>query len=91
VCNLIECPPVLQVMEILQTLVGLAFAIAGLVCWIIILIEAFKDEIWKGIVGLLCGLYLLFYALFEFEHENKWLVVLVAFGGSAIAAGIMRL
>jgi hypothetical protein len=78
-------------MEILQTLVGLAFAIAGLVCWIIILIEAFKDEIWKGIVGLLCGLYLLFYALFEFEHENKWLVVLVAFGGSAIAAGIMRL
>jgi len=75
----------------LQTLVGLAFAVAGLVCWIIILIEAFKDEIWKGIVGLLCGLYLLFYALFEFEHENKWLIILVAFGGSAIAAGIMRL
>ena len=72
-------------------LAAFAFGIAGLVCWIIILVEAFKDEIWKGIVGLLCGLYLLFYALFEFEHENKWLIVLVAFGGSAIATGIMRL
>lgn len=52
---------------------------------IFILVEAFRDEIWKGVVGLLCGLYLLYWACFEWEHEHKWLVILVwiAFGCGA--------
>jgi hypothetical protein len=78
-------------MDLIQGLVGLVFALIGFVCWIIILIDAFKDEIWKGIVGLLCGLYLLYYALFEFEHDNKWLIVLLAIFGSGIGVGISRL
>jgi hypothetical protein len=73
-------------MSILFTLLGLACSLASLVCWIIILIAAFKDAIWKGIVGLLCGLYLLYYALVEFDHEKKWTIVLVAILGSIVAS-----
>jgi hypothetical protein len=72
---------------ILAVLVGLA----SLWCTILILIDMFQDEIWKGIVGILCGLYLLYYGIFEFDHENKWLIVLVSFGGGAIASGILSL
>ena len=72
---------------VLATIVGLA----GLGCTIFILVEAFRDEIWKGVVGLLCGLYLLYFALFDWEHEWKWPLLLCAFGGDAIAAGILRM
>jgi hypothetical protein len=78
-------------MDIIKLILAAGFAIAGVVGWIIILIEAFKDEIWKGVLCLLCGLYMLYYALFDFEHENKWLVILLAVAGSAIASGILRL
>ena len=69
-------------MNILLMIIAAAFGIAGLIASILILIEAFKDEVWKGIVSLLCGLYFLYYALFEFEHDNKWLLVLLSFCGN---------
>jgi len=69
-------------------IVGLLLSIVGLVCAIIILIDAFKNEIWKGIVGLLCGLYLIYYAFVEFKHDQKWLIIigwLVGIGGGILA------
>ena len=78
-------------MHAIFSLVAGLVGIISLICWVLILIEAFQDELWKGFVGLLCGLYLLYYALLEFEHENKWLIVIGAFGGGAIAAGIRGL
>ena len=59
--------------------------IVSLICAIIILIDAFKNEIWKGIVGLLCGLYLLYYAIVEFQHEKKWLIIAGFVVGSILA------
>jgi hypothetical protein len=78
-------------MEIIKLLIAIVFALAGIVGSIIILIEAFKDEIWKGVLCLLCGLYFLYYALFDFEHDNKWPIVLLALLGNGIAAGIMAI
>jgi len=78
-------------MDILKLILASLFLVAGLIGSIIILIEAFRDEIWKGFVCLLCGLYFLYYAIFDFEHDNKWLIVLLSVGGSAIAGGILRL
>ena len=78
-------------MNILLTILAVAVGIASLWCTILIFIDMFKDEIWKGLVGLLCVLYLLYYALFEFDHENKWIIVLVSLGGGAIASGLLRL
>ena len=78
-------------MHAIFSLVAGLVGVLSLICWVLILIEAFQDEIWKGVVGLLCGLYLLYYAIFEFEHDNKWAIVIGAFGGGAIAAGIRGL
>ncbi len=78
-------------MSILISIPAAVFGIAGLVCGIIILIEAFKDEVWKGFVCLLCGLYMLWYAFTDFDHDNKWAVVAVWLLGSLIASGLMNL
>ena len=56
---------------ILAGLLGLV----GFVCAVIILIDAFKNEVWKGVVGLICGLYLLYYAFTEFQNPNKPLIL----------------
>ena len=78
-------------MQVLFLLLSIVAGIAGFVCWIIILIDAFQDAIWKGVLSLLCGFYLLYCALFDFEHENKWLIVAVAFFSSGISAGLLTL
>lgn len=64
---------------------GLVGAVISVVCMILILIDAFQDELWKGLVALLCGVYMLYYAFAEFEHEHKWLIVLGWIGGSLMS------
>ena len=66
---------------------GIIGAVICVVCWLIILVDAFQDEIWKGIVGILCSLYLLYYAIVEFDHPNKWMIVLGYLVG-AVLSGI---
>jgi hypothetical protein len=78
-------------MIVIKLILATVAALAGIGCTIFILVEAFKDEIWKGIVSFLCWLYLLYYAVFEWEHDWKWPILLVSFGGNAIAAGIWRM
>ena len=78
-------------MGIVLSLLSIVVGLASFVCWIIILIDMFKDEIWKGIVGLICGLYALYYALFEFDHERKWPIVIGAIFGGAVSAGLQLL
>jgi hypothetical protein len=47
-------------MNILLVILAILASIASLWCSILIIIDMFQDEIWKGIVGLLCGLYMLY-------------------------------
>ncbi len=70
------------------TVLSIALSAVSLVCAIIILIDAFQDEVWKGLVGLLCGLYLLYYAIVEFDHPNKWLII-IGWLASGIIGGII--
>lgn len=72
-------------------IVAACFGLAGVVASLFIIVEAFKDEIWKGFLCLICGFYLLYFALFDWDHENKWLILLLAVAGGGIAAGITRL
>ena len=58
--------------------------LAAVVCHIIILVDAFKNEVWKGILGLFCVFYLLYYAIVEYQASNKWLIV-----GIWVAAGLI--
>jgi hypothetical protein len=54
-------------------------------CWIAILINAFEDEVWKGIVCFFFWPYTLYFALVEFDHESKWLIVAGWLGGFILA------
>jgi len=60
------------------------FGLVALVCNIIILIDAFQNEVWKGILSLFCGFYLLYYMFAEFSHDKKALIL-----AGSIGAGIV--
>ncbi len=77
-------------METFKTIAAIVLGIGSIVCWVIIFIEMFRDAVWKGIVGLLCGLYALYYAVFEFDHEEKLLIVIVAVFGGGIGGVLSR-
>jgi len=62
------------------------FSLVSLVCAVMILISAFKNAIWKGIVGLICGLYLLYYGFTEYENPNKVMITLGLLISSILAS-----
>lgn len=69
---------------LLVSLAGLA-ELAGLICWIVILVHAFQDEFWKGLLFFLCCFYAFYYGLIEFDHQYKWPLVIGMIGGHGIA------
>lgn len=71
-----------------MALLGLALSLVSLVCGIIIIIDAFNDEVWKGIVALLFWPYLLYYAFAEFEHEKKVLILTLLLASSLLSVGV---
>jgi len=78
-------------MHALILILAAIIQLVALGCTVYIWIDAFRDAIWKGLACIFCcGLYFLYYALFEFEDDNKWLIVIGALGGSSIAAGLAR-
>ncbi len=54
----------------------LIFGIVSAVCTIVILVDVFKRSLIGGLICLFCWLYYVFYAIFEFKHEHKLLIVL---------------
>jgi hypothetical protein len=65
-------------MAVVGGLVCAAGAIIGLICSIIIIIDAFKNEVWKGLLYLFCAPYALYYMFAEFQHEKKVQIILGA-------------
>ncbi|MCC6729206.1 MAG: hypothetical protein IT208_07690 [Chthonomonadales bacterium] len=65
---------------------GALLSLAATIAWLFVLVDAFRSSVGKGILALLCGLYWLYYAVFEFEHEHKWLIVILAIAGGAIGS-----
>lgn len=74
----------------LMLILGAVGAVVSLVCLVIILVHAFQDELWKGLVGLFCMLYLVYYAIVEFDHERKWLIVLGWILGAVLSGASVR-
>lgn len=72
-------------------LLGFIVAIGSCICTLIILISAFQDELWKGLVGLFCSLYLLYYGIVEFQNDNKVLILSGAYLGGAVAGVLISL
>ena len=81
-------------MGTLLMLLGGILYLASFFCGIIVLIDAFKNEIWKGVVYLICGLYALYYlfwgvvaaATHIFVDPNSALPVL---GASGAIGGVL--
>lgn len=78
-------------MATLYLILALLALLAGAICYIWIVVEAFRDEPWKGFLGFLCGFYLLYFALAEWDHDQKWPIIMGAFFGNIIAAGLLRM
>lgn len=74
----------------LKLLIAVVLALVSLGCTIVILVEMFRDEIWKGLVGLFCGIYFLWYAVLEFEHDRKWPIVIGSLLGGTAASLLIR-
>ncbi len=72
-------------------IIGYLFILIGFVASIVILIDAFKNAVWKGILGFFCGLYLLYYAFTEFTHEKKMLIIGAMIGGYVIGYALMTM
>ena len=64
--------------------IGGICSIVALVCSIIVLIHAFQNQVWKGVLGLFCGIYLLIYGFTEFESDKKGLIL-----AGILGAGIL--
>lgn len=63
-----------------------AGGLVGLVAWIIIVAHAFGRSWWKGLLCFpWCLPYLFYYMFVEFEHTNKWQVILAFWIGGFIS------
>jgi hypothetical protein len=55
-------------------------------CAVVIIIDAFYYEVWAGLLAFFVPIYFAYYAIFEFDHERKWLFVVGSLGGIILAA-----
>jgi len=81
-------------MNVLLVVLGFVFALAGLGSYILILVDAFQDAVWKGLLMLVpCigGLWWLYYAIWEYESECKFGIVALAIFGSGIGGMFIRM
>jgi hypothetical protein len=76
--------------NILLILAAIACAIGGLVAWVIILIDAFNDDWWKGLLFFI-PIYAFFYAIFEFEHDRKWEIVCLYLAGTSLSLAFLKM
>lgn len=70
-------------------LLAILFSLIALFCHVVVLINAFMDVWWKGLLGLLCGLYLLYWAIVEYKSTAKW-SLLALWLISAVCAGFFN-
>ena len=70
-------------------LAGSICALAAAVCWIIILLAAFQEDGYEGILCLCVPFYILYYAIARYEGEKKNLLIAVGLG-CGILGGILQ-
>lgn len=79
-------------MVLILTLLGALLMLAGAGFYIFVVVEAFRDELWKGLLCLFgCGLYFVYYAFVDFDHEYKWWILLGCFGCPLLSSGVLAL
>jgi hypothetical protein len=69
----------------LFVVLGLCFQLAAVVCWLFVLAHAFQRGLGTGVMVLLIPIYNLVYAVTQFEHRRKGLILAGAIGGFVVA------
>ena len=65
-------------MNTLISLLSIVLSIGSIVCFVIVLIKLFSSEgIWMGLLGLICGLYALYWGYKNREKHNLQNVVTI--------------
>jgi len=77
--------------EIVLIGIGGIFILLSLVCWIIILIHAFKASVGEGFLCLCVPCYILYYMFSKFEHEKKGMIIAGYFIGSIVGNVLIRI
>ncbi len=72
-------------------IIGLVLAIAAAVCGIIILVNAFSEDVTQGLLCLCIPFYVLYYAFARFESDNKGLIIGIWLGGGILGQILMAL
>lgn len=75
-------------MATVLSILGLVCSLASLACSIIILVDAFKKEVIKGVLCLCIPFYILYYAFTQFENENKGVIIAVWLLGGIVNVGV---
>ncbi len=70
-------------------LVASVCLLASFICGIIILIDAFQEEVVQGILCLCVPFYILYYAFARFENDNKAIILIVWLAGG-IVGNVLR-
>ena len=66
-----------MVMEVIATILLFAAGIVSLVCWIMVLIPIFKENVGLGILGIICGLFTFIYGWVKAKEYNIQKVMLI--------------
>ena len=54
-------------------------AVASVICWLIILIDAFSEGVIEGIFCLIVPFYICYFAFAKFDHGRKGLILVLCF------------
>lgn len=76
----------MNIFNILSLLVG----IASLVCYVIVIIDAFEDEFFRGLLCVVFPPYAWWYGWVEFEHEKKWLIFSLMVAGPFVTGALTQ-
>jgi hypothetical protein len=66
---------------VLLTILGLGFVLLAVVCYVLILRDAFQRSLGTGFMVLCIPGFALYYGFAQFDHRAKGLVLAGAFGG----------
>ena len=75
----------------LFTILGLICILLSAVCFLFILIHAFRRSVGTGVIVLCIPFYNLYYGLMQFEHRYKNLIIPGWLGGFGLGAVLLTL
>lgn len=69
--------------------IGGLLSLGSFICWVIILIDAFRNDTMKAIWCLLCDLYLIYYSFTELDHEKQMQIAIGHLLGGLVGGALM--